>query len=219
MRPRWAAPLVIAIVGFLVSGCLNATISLTVDEQDRVSGEVAVAVPPAPEQQRLRLRPPGGLSDRVRVEPYSQDGTRGSKLVFNDLTFGEVERLAAALSRWDSRYDISLTRSGSLLKLNGSVDLTPLADTDSNVLVEVSTPGAVTTTNGELNAGMVRWRPEAGEVTEMSASFQFNSSQSGGWFAWAALVGGLTLGVALLVGVLALLVHHRANTEAASRLQ
>ncbi|NHD17370.1 MULTISPECIES: DUF3153 domain-containing protein [unclassified Actinopolyspora] len=204
----------ILLVGVLVSGCLNATVSLSIDEQDKVSGEVMIATPPAANRGDLRMRVPRELSDRVSVSPYREGERQGSKIEFDSLDFEELERLARELSSSDSRYSLSLSRSGTLVKLNGSVDLTPLAETNSDVLVEVSTPGEVTTTNGETDAGMVSWHPSPGEVTEMSATFQFSSNRSAGLFGWSTIVGLVTFGTAFLVAVLALLARQRYRKEA-----
>lgn len=205
------------LVAVLTSGCLQATVSLTLSEDDRVSGDVLVAVPVAESDEPVRLTPPEGLRDRVSVEPYSSDGVQGSRLSFENLTFSEVEHLGQALSRSQSRYRFSLERNGSLVTVKGSIDLTPLAETDSSVLIELSTPGEVTTTNGEINGGVLSWRPQPGEVTRISATVQFANSSGVGWFSWAAGVGLAAFGVALLVAVLALVAHQRMRREAEPR--
>lgn len=207
----------IMLVGILVSGCLNATVSLSINGQDKVSGEVMIAVPPTSDRHSFRLRVPDELSDKVRTSPYRDGEARGSKLEFDELTFDEVERLAAELNRANSRYKLSISRSGSLVEVRGSVDLTPLAETDSEMLVEISAPGEVTTTNGEINAGMVSWHPRPGEVTEISATFQFTDARSAGLFGWSVVVGGIAFGTALLVAVLALVTRQRARAEAGGR--
>ncbi len=216
-RSKAGLVLVLMLVGLLTTGCLQATVSLSIDDDDRVSGEVLVAVPVADGQEPLRLAPPRGLSDRVRITPYASGGLNGSRLSFEDLTFNEVERLGRSLSRSDSRYRFSIERTGSLVTVQGSVDLTPLAETDSAVLVEISTPGEVTTTNGDVNGGVLSWRPEPGEVTEMTATLQFASESGAMWFGWAAMLGIGTFAVALLVAVLALVAHQRMRREAAPR--
>ncbi|WP_245556027.1 DUF3153 domain-containing protein [Actinopolyspora mortivallis] len=213
-RSRLTTVLVVVLVGLLASGCLNATVSLSIDEEDRVSGQALIAVPPSADD-RVRLRVPDELSERVRITPYRKEGQRGSKVEFDRLDFDELERLARELNNTNSRYSLSVSRSGSLVNVDGSVDLTPLADTSSEVLVEISTPGEVTTTNGKVDAGVVSWEPAPGEVTEMSATFQFSDGRSAGLFGWSTVVGALTFGVAVLVGLMALLAHqhHRNETQ------
>lgn len=206
--------LLIALVAVLVSGCLNANVSMTIYENDRVSGQLMVAVPTSEGQEPLQLHPPRGMADRVQAAPYENEGHSGSKLSFRNLTFDEVEHLATSLSRADSRYRFDLERAGSLVTLQGSIDLTPLAETDSSVLIEINTPGEVTSTNGRTNAGMVSWHPAPGEVTQISATFQFTGTgQDVFRWGWTALFSGLTIGVALLVAVLALLNHRRMRED------
>lgn len=212
-RLRTALVLLITLSGLLLSGCLRANVSLTFATDDRISGQVLVAVRKPANQEPFRLRAPAELGDRVRVTPYSQDGMVGSTLSFDDLTFDEVERLGDALGGSNSRYDFTIERVGSLVEVRGSVDLTPLDQTDSSLVVELSTPGEVTTTNGQESSGMITWTPEAGEVTELSATFQYANAGSSTWFGGILMIGGLTLGVVALVVVLALRNHRRTHRD------
>lgn len=216
-RSKPTLVLVMMLIAVLTSGCLQATVSLSMSGDDRVSGDVLLAVPVAEGKDPIRLSPPEGFGDRVSITPYSSNGVRGSKLSFENLTFTEVERLGRSLSTSQSRYRFSIDRAGSLVNVQGRVDLTPLEDTNSSVLIEISTPGEVTTTNGEVNGGVLSWRPEAGEVTQLSATVQFANSGGAAWLGWTAVVGIVALGVALLVAVLALVAHQRMRREAAPR--
>lgn len=200
---RTALALLILLVGVLASGCLHTKASLNISGDDTVSGEVLLSTQTPDGQVPFQLRPPADLSDKVRVTPYSKDGRVGSQLSFKELTFEETERLATSLSPGNARYQFKLQRSGSLVLFTGSVDLTPLDETDSSVLIELSTPGETTTTNGRETAGMVSWAPEPGQVTQLSAAFQFTSSSTPSWVWWALLVGVLAFGAAGLVGYLA----------------
>jgi phosphatidylinositol mannoside-binding LppM-like protein len=216
--PRGHAALLlvlIAVLGPLLSGCLHANAALNIAGDDLVSGEVLVSTQTADGQVPFRLQPPDELADRVQVTPYSNGDRVGSHLSFHDLTFQEVEQLAEALSPSDSRYRLQLSRSGSLVIFNGSVDLTPLADTDSGVEMKISAPGEITNTNGQESAGTVNWVLEPGEVTELSATYQFASATGMDWLGWALLVGATTLAAALLVALLALRAHlrHRADQQ------
>ncbi len=201
--------LLIAAMCALVSGCLRADTSLTLSDDDRVSGHLLLASQPVPGQPSLALNPPRQLADRVHKVPYSKDGYVGSELSFSGLTFDEVHDLAKALSPSTSRYDFSLRRSGSLVIVDGMVDLTPLANTDSSVRLELSVPGEVATTNGHESGGVITWKPQAGEVTQIHAAVQFAAAGASTWFDWAMLITSLTLGVAMVVALLALHVHRR----------
>ncbi|MFD0486848.1 DUF3153 domain-containing protein [Saccharopolyspora erythraea] len=211
LRMRAALLLVIGLSAVLLSGCLHARASLSIDNEDLVSGELLVSTQTPDGQVPFRLEPPPDLADRVSVEPYSADGRVGSHLSFQGLTFEELDRLAKALNPSDSRYRLQLKRSGSLVILDGAVDLTPLSGTDSAFTVELSAPGEITNTNGQETAGMVTWHPEAGELNELSATYQYSGDQDQAWLTWALLIGGVALGAAVLVGVLAQQSHERAH--------
>lgn len=198
----------------LLGGCVQLNSSMTISDDDLVSGQLLVSAQPSDRNGPVQLRPPRELSDRVQVTPYSRDGRTGSRLSFQDLSFEEVEQLGQALSPSGSRYRMHLSRSGSLVHFDASVDLTPLTNTNSSFQIEISAPGEITTSNGQESAGMVRWSPEPGEVSQLSSTFQFAGSGAGGWIGWAALIGVGSLGVVALVVVLAQRSHHRSRRAA-----
>ncbi|KAA5826797.1 DUF3153 domain-containing protein [Saccharopolyspora hirsuta] len=213
-RRRAASLLVlITVLGTLLSGCLRVNASLNVSGDDLVSGEVLVATETPDGQVPFELRAPEALADRVEVVPFRGEGRVGSRVSFHDLSFAEVEELAAALSQSDSRYQLKLSRSGSLVIFDGSVDLTPLADTDSAVDLKISAPGEITNTNGQESAGTVSWTLQPGAVTQLSAIYQYSNSAGGDWVGWALLVGALTFIAAALVAALALRTHLRNRAE------
>jgi Protein of unknown function (DUF3153) len=206
--------LLIILLGTMLSGCLHVRSAMTISGDDKVSGEVLVATETPDGKVPFDLRPPSGLADRVQVRPY-QEGTRtGANLSFNDLSFQEVEQLAAAMSPTDSRFSLKMYRSGSLVIFQGQADLTPLADTDSGIELKISAPGEVTTTNGEESAGTVTWLLSPGEVTQPYATFQFTTGSGMDWIGWALLVGGVAIVAAVLIATLALRNHLRTRPGA-----
>ncbi|GAA4863259.1 DUF3153 domain-containing protein [Saccharopolyspora rosea] len=204
---------VFAAISTLLGGCLHLNSSLNISGDDLVSGELLVTTQTPEGQAPFRLRAPDDLADRVRITPYSADGQSGSHLSFQDLSFQEVERLSQALSPSGSRYQLNLSRSGSLVTLNAQVDLTPLANTDSAVQVKVSAPGDITNTNGQESAGTVTWNLEPGEVTRLVATYQYSDASSMSWVGWALLLGVLVFGAAGAVGALALRSHVRNRAD------
>lgn len=202
----------ITLVALATSGCLNANLSMTISKNDRVTGQLLVAAPP--DGQPIRFDPPEGLRSRVSSAEYTKDGHPGTRLVFRELTFRELEHLSEAISGSESRYHFSLTRSGSLVNINGEIDLTPLGETPSSLHIEITAPGEITKTNGRESAGVITWEPPAGEVTQISATYQYSGSQNQAWIGWAVLVGGVMLLAAVLVGLLAARTHLRARDQA-----
>lgn len=216
--PRATLMLLMALVGMLLSGCLHADASMTLAEDDTASGELLVTTETPDGQVPFRLRPPDDLADRVQVAPYSEQGRVGSRLTFRKLDFEELERLSNALSPSESRYNVHLERQGSLVEFTTMLDLTPLADTDSSVQVELTAPGEVTTTNGKESSGVVTWAPEAGEVSELTATFQYSGAGMGVGFVWTMLLAGLTLCVVVAVAFLAQRSHERERAESDERV-
>ncbi len=203
----------LAAMTVALTGCLHLNASINITDDDRASGELRVSTRTAAEQEPFQLEPPPHLADRVTVEPYTTDGRQGSHLSFHDLSFREVETLAQELSPNDSRYEVTLRRNGTLVDANARVDLTPLANTDSSVLVRISAPGQITNSNGQESAGTVTWNLEPGEVTQMAVTYQYSNSAIGPWTFWASAVGLGTLAVAALVGMLALRTHLRSRVS------
>ncbi|MBB5156239.1 DUF3153 domain-containing protein [Saccharopolyspora phatthalungensis] len=212
-RPAALLLVLISVLGTLLSGCLHVNASLNITGEDLVSGELLVSTQTADGQVPFRLQPPGDLADRVQVTPYNNAGRVGSHLSFHDLKFREVERLAKALSPSDSRYRLHLSRSGSLVIFEGAADLTPLAETGSGVELKISAPGEITNTNGTESAGTVTWVLQPGEVSELSATYQFSNVVGMDWVGWALLVGVLTLVSAVVVGLLAVRTHVRNRPD------
>ncbi|MBE9373121.1 DUF3153 domain-containing protein [Saccharopolyspora sp. HNM0983] len=209
-RGRRVVLLVCAVLATaLVSGCLQLNASMTIDGDDRVSGDVLVSAATADNRPPIGQGAPAHLADRVRIDPYSSEGRVGSHLSFHDLSFAEFEQLVSALGGSDTRYDLNLSRSGSLTIFDGSVDLTPLADTNSTFQFRMSAPGEVSNTNGEQSAGTVEWNLQPGEVTHLAATYQYASPAGGDWVGWAALVGLGGIAVSVGVGMLALRTHIR----------
>ena len=210
--------LVVVLVGALSSACLDARATMSISEDDLVSGELVAVTPTPVGAPPFSLPTPDGFGDKVRSVPYQEGDRSGSRLSFEGLTFEELARLGEALSTDDSRYRLHLERSGSLVNLEGEIDLTPLADTDSTVLIEISAPGEITTTDGQESAGMITWEPEAGEVTPITATFQYTGSHDQGWIGWTLFLGGGTFLVGGFVALLALVAHARQQREIPQRV-
>ncbi|MBK0868522.1 MAG: DUF3153 domain-containing protein [Saccharopolyspora sp.] len=213
---RAALAALIALVAALLGGCLHADTSISLSEDDTASGELLLTTETADGKVPFDLRPPEHMADRVQVAPYNEGNRVGSRLTFKDLDFDELQELSNALSPSESRYRLHLERTGSLVELSGSLDLTPLADTDSSVRIELTAPGEVTTTNGRESSGVVTWSPEPGEVTQLNATFQYAGSGAGAWTVWALVMGALALGAVLVITRLAQREHEHetAGTSA-----
>lgn len=194
-----------ALVLPLLAGCLRVQASMGVSSNDRVSGRiVAASVPQNDQDKGPQLKAPEQLSAKVRVESYSQDGYVGSQVYFEDLTFGEVQQLGALSDQTQGMFNLQFNRLGDLVKLTGRVDLKSLPPHGSDVQFTVAFPARVGTTNGTREGdSVVTWKLPAGDVSTLRAEVGYSDPNTRSFAGWAGIVGGITLAVAAVVGVLA----------------
>lgn len=185
-------------------GCVRVRASITVSPDDRVSGQIIAAAKPRDGDDRgPQLVNNLPFAHKVAVSEYSRDDYVGSQAVFSDLSFSEVPQLAA-LSRDAAGVDVSLRRAGDLVILEGRVDLTSMNDPEADVLMTVSFPGEVTSTNGDqVTSSIVEWKLRPGVVTTMNAQARYTDPSARSfttaaiWLVIAAfLVAGVVGGLA-----------------------
>lgn len=202
----------VVLLGILtvsLSGCLRLHAAMAVSQDDLVTGELVIAALPARPGDKgpeLTIRPE--LADQVRAEPYTADGYVGQKLTFTNLRFSDFSLLVETVSS-AKQYRMSFRRSGRLVSLAGSIDLTRLPADRADVQVKIALPGNVTRTNGDNTDGTITWSPKPGAVTEFRATTQYSGETRMTWAQWVAAVAGGAVVVAGLVVLLALFAHRR----------
>ncbi|RMI29181.1 LppM family (lipo)protein [Nocardia stercoris] len=199
------ALLALLLLPFL-AGCLRVQVTMGVSSNDQVSGHiVAAAVPTDDKDKGPQLKVPGSLeSKEVRVEPYNEDGYVGSQVYFDHLTFGEVQQLSGLSDQTQGMFDLQFTRSGDLVTLNGRVDLKAVPSQGSDVQFTVAFPARVATTNGtRVDDNTVTWKLPAGDVSKLHSEVSYADPNTRSFGGWAWIVGGVTLGVAVLVAIMA----------------
>lgn len=192
-----------------LTGCLRVHAALAVSQDDLISGELVIAALPASQDDKgpeLTIAPE--LADRVRMEPYAADGYLGQKVTFSGLRFNDFAVLVETIST-AKQFRMSFRRSGELVSLAGSIDLTRLPPDRADVQIKVALPGNVTRTNGDNTDGTISWSPKPAAVTEFRATTQYAGEAGVTWAQWMAMVGGGAVFVALLVVLLALFSHRR----------
>jgi hypothetical protein len=191
--------LVLLLVAPLMAGCLKVHTTISVSDNDKVSGEITAAVKPRDDKDKgPQFDENMPFSQKLSVSSYKADGYVGSQASFSNLTFAELPQLAG-LSRDANGVDISLRRAGNLVILEGRVDLTNLSDPDADVSFTASFPGEVTSTNGDrIDANSVEWKLKPGTVSTMSAQSRYTDPSTRSfrnaaiWLIMAAfLVSGL----------------------------
>ncbi|CAL9591909.1 DUF3153 domain-containing protein [Saccharothrix sp. NPDC042600] len=204
---------VLLLAVFSLTGCVRLHAAMALSQDDRVSGEIVAATPPTRDNDPgPQLRVPNELASRVTTKPYAADNYTGTQLFFSGLTFDEVRALAAATSASSSRYQLNFRRSGDLVTMNGSVDLTQVPPERADIQVKISFPGDVVETNGrEEESSTIAWSPKPGQASMLQATVRYAGENSPSYFGWTMLLAGLTGGAALIVVVLAIVAHRRSQ--------
>ena len=212
--PRRRGPRLIFVLltlGLLAGGCVRVNAAMAVSADDRVSGDLVIAsLHSAQNSQGPQLAIATSLADRVTTKPYSANGYTGSELSFQNLSFQDMTVLAAEISNEKTNYKITFNRSGNLVTLDGSVDLSQLPPAGVDVQLKVSFPNPPAHTDGTTNGSTVSWTMKAGQVTSFSATDQYALGNARGWRFWAYALGGGGAAVTVFVVVLALWARRRA---------
>jgi hypothetical protein len=201
---RLISALLLLALAPLAAGCIRVNASITVSPDDQVSGEITAAVKPRDDGDKgPQFDQNVSFSQKISVSEYAADGYVGSRASFSGLSFAEVPQLAN-LSDEATGVDITLRRAGSLVILEGRVDLTTVTDPDADVSLRAAFPGEVTSTNGErVGNGVVEWKLKPGGVTTMIAQARYTDPSTRSFTGAALWLGLAALLVAGLIGYLA----------------
>jgi hypothetical protein len=193
-----------------LSGCLRIHAALAVSQDDLISGELVIAAQrTSKDDDGPSLTVPPELEDKVRIEPYVADVYVGQKVTLSGLRFTDITVLVDSISTVQ-QYRMSFRRSGDLVSLAGSIDLTRVPPERADVQVKIAFPGRIVRTNGDNTDGTISWEPKPAAVTEFAATTQYSNESGVSWTQWVAMVGGGAIGVAVLVVLLALFTHRRS---------
>lgn len=201
-------PLVVLTSALLVSGCVRVHAAFAVSSDDLISGEVIAGGIGNPNPQ---LAVPAGLAGRVISKPYNADGYTGTDLTFTNLSFTELSTVVAEATAQTGHFQLSFNRSGDLVSMAGSVDLTDVPAAGTDLQIKVSFPGSIVRTDGNTSAdassgvSTVTWSPPPGKVTTFSATAKFTAGRTHTWSFWALALGGGGGLIALFIAGLALL--------------
>lgn len=203
------------VLAFTLSGCVRVRAAMAVAPDDMVSGTLQIAtVQVKPEETGPQLTVPADIADKVTLTPYSADGYVGQTVQFSQLTFEQMRTLAESISTFGSRFKLNFRRSGDIVSLAGVVDLSQLRPDKVDVQIKIAFPGPISKTNGAIELeNNITWVAKPGQITDVTATAQYNDESGLSWTRWVLLVGGGAVGVALIVLVLALVAHRRSNRQ------
>ncbi|MCJ0903772.1 DUF3153 domain-containing protein [Rhodococcus sp. ARC_M6] len=203
----------------LLAGCLRVQVSMGVSADDRVSGQIVAAVIPANETDKgPQLTPPSSLEKQIRVQEYKKDGYVGSQAFFSDLSFGDVAQLSSMTDEGAGSFQLTLTRSGDTVTLDGKADLKTVPAQGSDIQFSIAFPARIATTNGNRDGdSRVSWTLPAGEVSTVRAEVSYADPSTRSFAGWAGIMAGLTLGVAIIVGAMAWMMRNRTPVARAPK--
>ncbi|MFC8181171.1 LppM family (lipo)protein [Rhodococcus sp. NPDC057297] len=189
----------------LLTGCLRAQVSIGVSADDRVSGQiVAATIPTSDTDTGPQLVAPSTLASKIRIQEYRQDGYVGTEARFNDLSFGDVQTLGQMSEQATGSYQLVLQRAGDTVTLDGKADLQNVPAQGTDVQFTIAFPARIGTTNGTREGdNIITWKLPAGEVTSMRAEVNYPDPNTRSFAGWAGIVGGVTVGIAAIVGAMA----------------
>lgn len=189
----------------LLTGCLRAQVSMGVSADDRVSGQIiAATIPTSEEDTGPTLTAPSSLEDKIRISEYEQDGYVGSEARFDDLSFGDVQTLGSMSEQAAGSFQLILQRAGDTVTLDGNADLQSVPVQGSDVQFTIAFPARIGTTNGTREGdNIITWKLPAGEITSLRAEVNYPDPNTRSFAGWAGIVGGVTIGIAAIVGGMA----------------
>lgn len=213
---RLAVVLLLAVP--VLTSCVRAQLTMGVSSDDKVSGLLVLAAPQGAKPPTVTV--PDTLTSAVKIDPYQQGGFTGKQVTFTNLGFAQLQTLTSSLtSDGAGTYSIDLRRSGDIVTLDGTVDLTNApAGSGVEVSISIGFPAKVSTTNGSEHAdNTITWSTtgnapnmQPGRNNLLQATVGYSDPSRRTFTQWTLLLGGATLGVALLVVLLALLTRDRS---------
>ncbi len=175
----------VGVLAVLMSACLKLDMNLNVSSDNTVSGSVIFAV----EKSLLELSgqsfddilgssaPLPSDAEGVSVTDYEDDQFAGKEYTFDSVPLAQFAG--------DSSGQLSITRDGDVFHVSGTLDLSSVGATGPSGLsgfdpgqflqgaelkIQITFPGEVTESNGEISGNSVTWVPVIGESLDLQAT-------------------------------------------------
>jgi hypothetical protein len=196
----------------LLSGCIKAHVDLTLNEDDTIDGSMIFAV----SKQAIELS--GQDADQViqqmtEGEAPLPEGVEFETDAYEDGDFvgQEYTFTGAPLDTLAEDGGFSITRVGDTFVVEGAADMSGETGVDMDdpmaqqllesfdVQIQITFPGPVQESNGEVDGNTVTWKPLVGETNEIHA-IGSAVDEGGGLLLWIvlAIVAGSIAGLVLL---------------------
>lgn len=208
------------LLALLLSGCIKVDMDMVVSSDDTVSGTLVLAVDRGlvemGDASAEDLVSDGGqpFSDDlegVLAEPYDQDGFVGQRYVFD-----AVPLAAFNDGTTDASGDaLRIERDGDVFRVSGTFDTTGGAQVgdeqaidpsvflgSADMQVQLTFPGEVLETNGEVDGTTVTWDLDTAGTTELSAVAAAEAAVPIDQLLLYAMLGVVVLGLGLVLVLL-----------------
>lgn len=169
----------------------------------------AEAPSPEPGDDPSEVPPPGETTDqnggKGSTDQVARVGTRAS---FTDLTTGQIGQLgeiaANAFGEDSMSIKLAAKRTGDVVRLTGTADLTDLDPARNVAQLTISFGGEVTgTTGSQVGDNTVTWNLKPRETTTITAEAKYADPATAAIPSWSWFVAFVCLAVVLLVARLA----------------
>lgn len=203
-----------AALALLSTGCVKADVDLTVRADDHVDGTIVMAVDrsflPADAAAadalvaEVRRRTYAGTPSGARREAYADDRYVGSRVTIEEMSLLDFDRGTTGDG-------LKVVHQGHRFRFQATVDTAGMAPIDTqaaspamrraaesfHVLVRVTLPGRVISSNGSVASRTVTWTPRFGERVQLAAEAEDGAGLDWRWVALGVLAVGAAGGVAL----------------------
>lgn len=222
IRPACTRRAVRAVVAVLLLLAASASLTSCMERSsyvgDRLWGDLIVAQKSSGDANGAtgtsngvpRIEVPQSMAGNVVAEDYDADGFRGTRITYSALPVGVFNQLGDLLLEAYPNSSVSMQlstkRSGDVVRLRASADLTPLTAGKDLIVMTVRFAGSISATNGQQTADdTVRWTPQPGTTADLSAEADYPDPGTAAFDDWTWLLIGITLAVVLIVGGIAYL--------------
>jgi hypothetical protein len=219
-RRPFARVATFAILALVLSACIKLDMALTVKADDTVDGTIVFAL----NKQLIELTGQSAedlLGDSgpiptdiegVSTDPYEDDEFQGQEITLE----------AVPLSRFNQQGEdpdsLKIVRQGDTFVVSGALDLSSAGTTgatgasgfpgaeqifeSAQMQLQITFPGEVLESNGQVDGNTVTWVPEVGERLELRATASAEDGGGGSILMILLIVGAVVVVVAIVVGIL-----------------
>ncbi|GAB19347.1 hypothetical protein GOEFS_081_00370 [Gordonia effusa NBRC 100432] len=221
---KTALPVAALVALLALSGLLSGCMTRSTTVGDRFAGEIIVATSPDNPRGAPNLDIPQSMASHITVAEYKETDKSGDQTLrigtrayYSDLTSGQFSQLAdiiaGAYDNSNMSMEISGKRSGDIVRMRGTADLSDLVAQRDQIRLIVTFNGPVIASNGEQTGSQtVAWNLPIGKSGTLNADAQYPDPATAAISSWAWFLGIVCVIAVGLIGYIAF-----RNRDAAPR--